>query len=314
MSSPTPATELDPSPAGEGLLSSVRRALRVLEVVASAGDGIPAKAVARRCGFKLSTTYHLLNTLVHDGYLVRLPHARGYGLGYKVGDLNRSLLGQLPAPARVPQALEHAHRFAGAPTYFAVLRDAHLVVTDIVDSPEAPRARPLDVGFHEGAHATAFGKVLLAHVEPRVRREFLAETRMPRVTRRTNTRIGAFEEELGDVRAFGLAQDSEEFMPGLACVAVPVRDVTGQVVGALAASAPADRFAERRGLMTAGVLQGAALLADAPAPGRARPVLASLFPEGRREAGPGGRRGPDPGPGQAGWRGTGVGEVPYGRG
>ncbi|HEY2192547.1 MAG TPA: helix-turn-helix domain-containing protein [Actinomycetospora sp.] len=62
-------------------LGSVHRALRVLEVVADAGDGITAKAVARRLDYNLSTTYHLLSSLVEDGYLVRLEPARGFGLG-----------------------------------------------------------------------------------------------------------------------------------------------------------------------------------------------------------------------------------------
>ena len=76
-----------------GLIGSAQRALRVLDIVGSAGDGITAKAVARRAGYNLSTTYHLLNTLVHEGYLIRLGHGRGFGLGYKVGQ-------PVPAPVR----------------------------------------------------------------------------------------------------------------------------------------------------------------------------------------------------------------------
>ncbi|MGW2013427.1 hypothetical protein [Streptomyces sp. NPDC001927] len=44
------------------LIGSVRRALLLLEIV--------AKRVSRTAGLPLDTTYHLLRTLVHDGY----PH------------------------------------------------------------------------------------------------------------------------------------------------------------------------------------------------------------------------------------------------
>lgn len=72
-----------------GLIGSAQRALRVLEVVAAADGAITAKAVARRAGYKLSTTYHLLNTLEHEGYLVRLGHGVGFRLGHKIGSLSR---------------------------------------------------------------------------------------------------------------------------------------------------------------------------------------------------------------------------------
>jgi DNA-binding IclR family transcriptional regulator len=73
-----------------GLIGSAQRALRVLEVVAAAGDALTAKAVARRAGYKLSTTYHLLNTLAHEGYLERVGHGQGFRLGAKIGSMQSS--------------------------------------------------------------------------------------------------------------------------------------------------------------------------------------------------------------------------------
>lgn len=80
-----------------GLIGSAQRALRVLEVVAAAGEAITAKAVARRAGYKLGTTYHLLNTLTYEGYLVRVGHGQGFRLGDKICALTGSPTG---APLR----------------------------------------------------------------------------------------------------------------------------------------------------------------------------------------------------------------------
>lgn len=80
-------TETERTAGPSGLIGSAQRALRVLEVVAAANSGITAKVVARRAGFKLSTTYHLLNTLEHEGYLVRLGHGQGFRLGHKISSL-----------------------------------------------------------------------------------------------------------------------------------------------------------------------------------------------------------------------------------
>ncbi len=242
-----------------GLVGSVSRALRVLEIVAAAGDGIPAKAVARRAGLKLSTTYHLLHTLVHEGYLVRLEEARGYGLGYKVSGLHYALRRELIGSARITSALSAAHHAIKAPVYLGVLRADNLVIAEIADSPQAPRATPVDVGFNEAAHASAYGKALLAQLSDTQRREYLASAGMPRLTANTITRIGELEEQLAQIRATGVAWDTEEFQPNLACVAAPVpRTGASDIVATVAASASAPYFAKHKVRMLAAVRTAAA--------------------------------------------------------
>ncbi len=56
---------------GATLIGSVQRAMRLLETVAGHEHGAPAKQLARETGLALPTTYHLLRTLVHEGYLRR---------------------------------------------------------------------------------------------------------------------------------------------------------------------------------------------------------------------------------------------------
>lgn len=51
-------------------LSTVQRALRVLELVA-ARDGMTPKQVPAELDLKLGTVYHLANTLLDGGYLAR---------------------------------------------------------------------------------------------------------------------------------------------------------------------------------------------------------------------------------------------------
>jgi IclR family acetate operon transcriptional repressor len=87
MASVSQATRIQPTRS----VGSVRRALRVLETVASNPGGLTPKAVARRLGLALSTTYNLLNTLAAEGYVVRLEGGRGYVLGDQVWVLSRSL-------------------------------------------------------------------------------------------------------------------------------------------------------------------------------------------------------------------------------
>lgn len=216
-------------------------------MVAEVGDGATAKAVARRLGFKLPTTYHLLNSLVAEGYLVHLDDTRGYGLGYKVAELNERLRSQLQVSGQIAAILHDVHQGSRAAAYYTVFRDADVVVAHIDDCDEHPRVRPLDIGFHEAAHALAYGKVMLAELSPSVLSARIGTGELPRHTKRTITSHAELTRELEHVRGAGIGIEVEEFQADLACVAAPVRDASDDTVtGAVAVSVTPEDFSRRR--------------------------------------------------------------------
>jgi IclR family transcriptional regulator, acetate operon repressor len=224
-------------------LGSVHRALRVLEVVAEAGDGITAKAVARRLEYNLSTTYHLLASLVADGYLVRLEPSRGFGLGPKLPALNDRLRAQLPIPPGLGATLRGAHATAGAGVLYAAYRDADVVVVAVDDCPEHPV--PTISAWRGALHATAVGKLLLATLPPARRTEVLARDGLARHASRTISSREDLDRELVGVLRRGLATERGEFRERLACMAAPVlrgdaltRPAAETLVGAVAVAVP----------------------------------------------------------------------------
>lgn len=99
------------------LITSVQRALHLVDEVGAAGRPLPAKALARRTGLALPTAYHLLATLVHEGYLTRVDHC--YALGDRILALSEP--GSRAARgARFRPVLREAHETLGA----AVLTEA----------------------------------------------------------------------------------------------------------------------------------------------------------------------------------------------
>jgi len=63
---------------------AVRNAFAVLEEVARCGAGVTGTQVARNLRMPKATAYRLLNMLVEDEYLVRVPDLSGFALGRKV--------------------------------------------------------------------------------------------------------------------------------------------------------------------------------------------------------------------------------------
>ncbi len=226
--------------------SSITRALRVVEAVAAAGDGVTAKAIARRLGCPLPTVYRALGTLVDEGYLVRLQDVRGYGLGYRVAELHRSLTEQIRPAGPLRAALHEVHTTAGAAAYLAVFRDVEVVVADVDDCAEHPRPADLRVGLPTPAHATAAGKVMLAGLRPARLAELLERTGLPRVAPHTVADRRELDRELMRIRSDGAAVEVEEFAPGVAGVAAPVLGVDGEIDAAIGVSVSRQEFAARR--------------------------------------------------------------------
>ncbi|MFL5664479.1 MAG: helix-turn-helix domain-containing protein [Ktedonobacteraceae bacterium] len=73
------------------VLQTVQRALWVLSLIAEHPQGLTARQISKALELNTSTCYHLLNTLVMNGYLDRPPHQQIYLLDPQIPFLNNSL-------------------------------------------------------------------------------------------------------------------------------------------------------------------------------------------------------------------------------
>ncbi len=235
-------------PNGEDLRSrpgSVHRTLEILEVVAARG-GASAKELAEVTGMPLPTVYRLSRELLDSDYLVHIREEKRFELGYKLHQLGVSLHQQIGVPREVRSEVTALHEELGVAAYFAVHRGSQIVVVFTADSPRCPRLRPLEFGFHEAAHATALGKILLANMDPAQRALHLDEEPMPRFGPGTITTHRELADQLAVVADSGIAWEFGEFQAGATCVAAAVRAANGVLVGSVAISAPEARLADCR--------------------------------------------------------------------
>ena len=240
-----------------GSVQSVTRALAALELVAASRRGVTARELACHLGMALPSAYHLLATLTDAGYLLHLAGEHRYALGYRVRLLEQGLERQMEVPSLVAEAIRRLHLEADAAAYYAVYREVDVVVAHVVDSERRPRIRVLDIGFHEATHATAFGKVMLAAMDPDARTRYLERRGLRRCTDRTICDREALEAHLAQVRRSGIALEIGEFQPGLSCLAAPVWSPSGAAVASVAISLPSAEFQERRWHLEGAVRRGA---------------------------------------------------------
>lgn len=219
------------------LIASVQRALHLMEAVCDHEHGAPVKVLAREAGLHLGTAYHLLRTLVYEGYLYRLADG-----SYVLSDRLSILLSQSQlqiALNRIRPALAALRDEVGAACYLCLYEDGEIVVREVADGPAAPRV-DLWVGFHDAGHATALGKCVLASLDSSERREYLSRHDLPELTPRTITNPKHLIDQLAVDGQDGVITDREEYAIGTACTAAPIG--TGSIVGAVALSAPIKRW------------------------------------------------------------------------
>ncbi len=221
------------------LIASVQRAFRLMEAVGAHEGGAPAQQLARETGLALTTTYHLLRTLAHDGYLRQLEDG-GYVLGNRLDTL-QSCGREQTQLSYVRPALASLRDDLSAAAYLTFYEDGEIQVAEIVDSPRAPRV-DIWVGFEDAGHATALGKCLLRELGDEARDDYLSRHPLADLTPRTITGRSELVRRLDTSPRPPVVTDMEEYALGTYCVAVPV--FRGQTPGSLGVSLRVDRLSQ----------------------------------------------------------------------
>lgn len=221
------------------LIGSVQRALRLVDIVANSPRPMPVKTLSAVTGLTTGTTYNLVRTLIHEGYLTSEPDGLVLGTRFPAFQSETDARGVFLA--RVRAALRTVTDEVGATAYLSRYHDGEMHLVDIVDAVRNPRIE-LWVGLDASAHATALGKQILAELSDDERLDYLSRHRLEELTPRTISDRRTLLTQLE--HSPGFAVDQEEYAIGNTCVAVPV--IAPNVMASLAISLPSEHVVDRR--------------------------------------------------------------------
>jgi IclR family transcriptional regulator, KDG regulon repressor len=220
---------------------AVDRVLDVFETLSEEPEGLSLSELARRLEVPKGSLHPIVARLLARGYLARRGAAGELRLGLHLWSTGAAYLERLDL---VPVAQPAMRRLADAlneSVQLAMLDGVHNVYVARQDSRQPVRLVSR-VGARLLAHATGLGKMLLAALPDAEVRRRLGPGPLPRFTDGTLAGVDALCAELGRIRERGDATDDEEYTPGIRCVAMPVRDRSGETVAAMSVSVPAFRF------------------------------------------------------------------------
>ena len=212
---------------------SVRRALEVVELLA--GTPRSPSDVAEVLDTHRSTALRLLQTLVDAGYARRLPDGR-YSLGYRMIGLAQRAQEQFDLRTIGHPHLVELTAQTGCTTHLAAIDNGHVVYVDKVEPTDSPRILS-QIGRPVPLHTASAAKAILAHL-PSDRLDLLLDGwAFTRHSVSTITTREGFLADLAAARDRGYAIDDGEYEDYINCIAVPVRDATGDVVASVSVTA-----------------------------------------------------------------------------
>jgi DNA-binding IclR family transcriptional regulator len=220
---------------GEGAPSTINRALDLLRLAVDNGSPLSLADAAAACGLPKPTAHRILRLLASRG-LLHQGRDRSYRLGPELYRLAGKALSQVEYVAPAEDELEALGAVTPETIHFAVLAGNELVFASKKEGRQPYRMASM-VGMRVVTHCTSIGKAVLAFT-PEERHAALLEQPLAPRTPHTITSLPALQRELDIVRKRGFAIDDEENEENVRCVAAPVFNALGAVIGGISVAAP----------------------------------------------------------------------------
>jgi DNA-binding IclR family transcriptional regulator len=224
-----------------GGVQSIGRGFAIIEEIARNRDGIGLADLSKRVGLHNSTTFHLVKTLVSLGYVRQLKDSKRYRIGRPLFALAASALDEIEMTSLATPVLDDLARETGESAHFSVPMGDAVVVLARTSGPGAFQVSDR-VGVVRPAHCTALGKIMLAALPPAQFDRYLQRAELKARTPKTIVSAERLRPQIAEVRRTGVAIDDGEFDAEMRCVALPVRDFSGRIMGAIGISGPVWRL------------------------------------------------------------------------
>lgn len=219
-------------------IKSIGTAFEIIEIVRER-DGARLSELADLLDKSPSTLHQYLQTLLQSELLVKV--GQEYHISYRFLDYGEYARLRNPLFEIARDKIEQLADSTGERAQFVVPEHQRVVVLDTVVGNQAVNAgvRP---GQRLPMHATAAGKVMLAHYSREYVEEIIEKRGLTQITEHTITDEAELFDMLDEVLESGIAFNDQEDTSGLRAIGCAILDVDGVPIGALSVSGPSHRL------------------------------------------------------------------------
>jgi IclR family KDG regulon transcriptional repressor len=226
-------------------IESVAKALTILLLFKFNKSEWGVTEISRELGMQKSTVYRLLTTMLEFGFVRKSDDGSAYRLGLSLFELGNVAANSFDFRDTVVAYMRKLAEQCGESVHLGVLSDQEVMSIEAVETRSSLKPTII-VGGRAPLYCTGIGKALLAFLPAEERMAIIKTINFKKFTKQTIIDSKLFEEELELTRKRGYAIDKMEHEIGITCVAAPLFDCNGAVVGSLSISGPSVRLTPER--------------------------------------------------------------------
>lgn len=221
---------------------SLNKSLAILDLFDSNDVKLSVTEIAQKFDTNPGSLYPILHTLEKHGYLHRDGNKQ-YELGLAFVQKSRLVLDKLELSSEARPELEKLCDRTNKTVHLACLNEGKIVYLDKVEPARGFRMYS-SPGKTAPLHATALGKVILAHLSSVKLEQILPDLDLSPYTTDTITSETVLRKELKEIQNKGYGIDDGEFEEGIKCLAAPIHRHDGKVDAAISLTGLAAQMAE----------------------------------------------------------------------
>ncbi len=218
-------------------LQSLDRALNILEIISEEQE-INLTSISKKVGLNKTTTYRILFALKENGYIKQLKNKK-YTLTFKMFRLGNRAVQNFDFVSVSKRIIIKLASEVEQVIHFVIQDGSQILYLDKY-SPSKKKRVMTDskVGKRAPMYCTASGKALLAFQPEENIRKVWENTEIIKYTSRTITSYDTLLQDLKRIRKKGYSTEYEEYKLGVYCIGSPLRNIAGDIVGAISISIP----------------------------------------------------------------------------
>lgn len=201
--------------------------------------------VSAATGLHKSTAHRILMALEYNGLIEQNQESAKYRLGIKLFKLGHQAAARLNLRDMARPYLRALMEETGETVHLAILDNDQVLYLEKVEGPHALRM-PSRVGRHIPTYCTSLGKAMLSCLDEAEVRRIIQNHPIQQYTPNTVKSVEELLVELKRTRKRGYAVDNEEIELGLRCAGAPIRNYTGEMVGAISVAGPSARLVREK--------------------------------------------------------------------
>ena len=221
--------------------SALQKSLAVLEALLDSERPLGLADVAQQIDMPRQTVYRIARQLEDSGLIRRELGADQFSVGSRLLDISINGLCLASRSLPVRSVLRDLVDQIGETCNVGVLDRDQVVYIERVEC-DWPLRLQFGPGSRVSVHATAIGKLMLAHLPSRTRMRILESQTLTRYTDATITEIQELDKQFKKIRKSGYAINDQENLKGMIALAVPIFDQNQRVIAGLAVHTPSARM------------------------------------------------------------------------